>query len=84
MNDTYISHHDDCKGKWQSHEVSFHDDKYDWPTIVGYGGTKKEALEAFTKEFNALCDRLNEIRDAFLSNNLVTEEVDCFGDIIYR
>lgn len=67
----YITHKDDGKENFQSHEIEVFSDIYErymgnnmWYTInplnnIGYGETKEEAYESFKKSFFASLDNLN-------------------------
>lgn len=86
-----LTHHDDGKGKWQSHEVSISESDFYNPEhnvfshnpfdITGYGPTKEEAIEDFKRKFEYVLAEWNAF-EKLLSNPAVQlniTEVDCFG-----
>lgn len=79
-------HYDDCKGKWQSHEVYIktNDDPYyidgkslpyDPTDIVGYGETKEEAFEEFKEKFNQLFAYLKEFSEKINSPDVEIKDI---------
>lgn len=90
----YLTHHDDGKGKLQSHEISisetdFYNSEYDICShnilaITGYGSTKEEAVEDFKRQFEYVLAEWNAFGN-LLSNPAVQlniTEVDCLGNPI--
>ena len=67
----YLTHCNDGKEKWQSHEIEFNEDNFadykrmifglDPTSITGYGSTKEEAFKDFKEKF---C-RVNDIKFFF-------------------
>ena len=89
-----LTHHDDGKEKFQSHEVSisesdFYNSEHDVFSynpfdITGYGSTKEEAIEDFKRKFEYVLAEWNAF-GKLLSNPAVQlniTEVDCFGKTI--
>lgn len=90
-----LIHHDDGKGKVQSHEISisesdfYYNPKYDVFShnpfdITGYGSTKEEAVEDFKRKFEYVLAEWNAF-GKLLSNpaiQLNITEVDCLGNPI--
>ena len=89
-----LTHYDDGKGKYQSHEVSLKVPhginnqeihsciEYDFSEITGYGETKEEALNDFMKKFNYMLDEWQAFANMLNNTNVVTDnmlEVDCTG-----
>ena len=77
-----LSHYDDKKGKYQSHEITMTNDKIicntdigvysnDFSDIIGYGETKEEAYKDFLKKYEYL---LNQYQNFF--NLLSTKCID--------
>lgn len=87
-----LTHYDDGKGKWQSHEVSMidHDEyndngDFDFTNIYGYGEDYDEALKNFIEEFDKKYEQLTIFRARLneLESGLVTlYQVDCLKKII--
>lgn len=90
-----LTHYDDGKKKFQSHEVSikeqyFYNAKYDVTShnvfsLIGYGETKEEALEDYKKKFSYIMDNLRAFERMLfetdvIENNMV--EVDASGNEI--
>lgn len=90
-----LTHYDDGKKKFQSHEVSikeqyFYNAKYDVTShnvfsLIGYGETKEEALEDYKKKFGYVMDNLRAFERMLfetdvIENNMV--EVDASGNEI--
>jgi len=74
-----LLHHNDGKGKWQSHEIYSKDLENHFDVFLqGYGSTKEEAFEEFVKKLDEYIEKLNEFRANLNVNNTV--EVDCFGN----
>lgn len=89
-----LTHHDDGKGKCQSHEVSISESDFYNPEhnvfshnpfdITGYGSTKEEAIEDFKRKFEYVLAEWNAF-GKLLSNPAVQlniTEVDCFRKTI--
>ena len=89
-----LTHHDDGKGKCQSHEISisesdFYNSEYDIFShnpfdITGYGSTKEEAMEDFKRKFEYVLAEWNAF-GKILSNpatQLNTIEIDYLGNSI--
>ena len=89
-----LTHYDDGKGKYQSHEVSLKVPhgvnnkklnsyiEYDFSEITGYGETKEEALNDFMKKFNYMLDEWQAFANMLNNTNVITNnmlEVDCVG-----
>ena len=91
-----LTHYDDKKEKWQSHEIRFSDES-DWKifengsisghelnSIVGYGKTKEEAIKNFQEVLNWYFREIEAIKDlwdsGFYERSIV--EVDYKGDPI--
>ena len=94
-----LTHYDDGKGKYQSHEVSLKVPhgvnnkklnsyiEYDFSEITGYGETKEEALNDFMKKFNYMLNEWQEFANMLNDTNVVTDnmlEVDCVGHEIKK
>lgn len=90
-----LTHYDDGKKKFQSHEVSikeqyFYNAKYDVTShnvfdLIGYGKTKEEALEDYKKKFGYVMNELRAFEQMLfetdvLENSMV--EVDARGNEI--
>ena len=79
-------HYDDCKGKWQSHEVYIKTDEefciyvggdalpYDLSEIIGYGATKEEAFEEFKENFNTVFEQWKEFAEKINSPDVEIKE----------
>ncbi len=91
----FLSHYDDEKQKWQSHEVSLSglldtgEVYIDLSTIEGYGSSKEEAYQDFRKKFNAIYAAMTELVHTLAeyemngkSDKLEEHETDCIGNII--
>ena len=89
-----LTHYDDGKGKYQSHEVGLKVPhginnqglcsyiEYDFSEITGYGETKEEALNDFMKKFNYMLDECQAFAHMLNETNVITDnmlEVDCTG-----
>lgn len=89
-----LTHYDDGKEKYQSHEVSLKVPynvkskrlntyiEYDFSEITGYGETKEEALNDFMKKFNYMLDEWKAFANMLNETNVITDnilEVDCVG-----
>lgn len=79
-----LTHYNDGKGKWQSHEVSMTDktdfglEDFDFASIYGYGETYEEALEDFKRAFDEKWQRLKYFeKTLFETDVLIPIEVDC-------
>lgn len=86
-----LTHYNDGKEKWQSHEVSMADktdfglEDFDFASIYGYGETYEEALEEFKRAFDEKLKRLKDFEKMlFETEALVPIEVDCFKKEIKR
>ena len=89
-----LTHHDDGKGKFQSHEVSisesdFYNPEYDVFShdpfdITGYGSTKEEAMEDFKRKFEYVLAEWNAFEKILFcpAIQLNITEVDCLGNTI--
>lgn len=90
-----LTHYDDGKKNFQSHEVSikekcFYNAEYDVTShnvfsLIGYGETKEEALEDYKKKFGYVMDELRAFERMLfetdvLENSMV--EVDAVGNEI--
>lgn len=89
METPYLTHNDDGKGKWQSHNVSFHEELDRFPYVDGYGFTKEEAFEDFKKNLNErlakftdFCNKVNAFQFDAESNPIVMYEVDWAGRLL--
>lgn len=89
MQEPYLTHNDDGKGKWQSHTVSFNDTSCHLPYVDGYGSTKEEAFEDFKTNLNKrleeltdFCNKVNAYQFNAASNPIVMYEVDWAGKIL--
>ena len=96
MQEIKLAHHDDCKQKYQSHEISIFDkcDDYcdetgtfgihDLAAIVGYGYDEEEAMKDFITKFNYAMDILKVFQNKLNAeyNSIDKVEVDYKGDII--
>ena len=89
-----MTHHDDGKEKYQSHEISiressfsFYNAEFDvWShnpfNITGYGETKEEAIADFKKKFEFVMKELEAFTKMLLETDAITDniiEVDCMG-----
>lgn len=87
-----MTHHDDHKGRWQSHEIhirepSFYNVEADVYShnpfyIDGYGATKEEAIEDFKNKFIYIMKELKAFETMLLDTDVITDniiEVDCMG-----
>ena len=74
-----LVHHNDGKGKWQSHEVS-HEFFEEVPT--GYGETYEEAYKAFKENLDEYMKKAQEVYNNI--DNEVPVEVDCLGKPINK
>ena len=87
-----LTHYDDGKSKYQSHEVSLNVPhgvnnkelhsyvEYDFSEITGYGETKEEALHDFMNKFNYMLDEWQAFAHMLNETNVITDnmlEVDC-------
>lgn len=89
-----LIHHDDGKGKVQSHEVSisesdFYNSEYNVFShnpfdITGYGSTKEEATEDFKRKFEYVLAEWNAFGKIIFcpAVQLNITEVDCLGNPI--
>ena len=82
-----IAHHNDGKGKWQSHTCYLFNDANDYhdfdiTNIRGYGETKEEAIQNLKKELEYYFNELRALEKMLyetdvLDNDII--EVDCLG-----
>lgn len=89
-----LTHHDDGKGNFQSHEVSISESDFynpehdvfshDFFDITGYGSTKEEAVEDFKRKFEYVLAEWNAFGKILFcpAIQLNITEVDCFGKTI--
>ena len=89
-----LTHHDDGKGKFQSHEISisesdFYNSEHDVFShnpfdITGYGSTKEEAIEDFKIKFEYVLAEWNAFGKILFcpAVQLNTLEIDCLGNSI--
>lgn len=88
-----LTHYNDGKENWQSHEVSIKEDHFynaehdasghDIFSLVGYGETKEEALEDYKKKFGYVMDELRAFERMLFETNMIEDnmvEVDAGGD----
>ncbi len=90
-----LTHYDDGKGKYQSHEVGLKVPhgvynknirsyiEYDFSEITGYGETKEEALNDFINKFNYILDEWKTFANMLNSTNMIIDnmlEVDYAGN----
>ncbi|MBM6685486.1 hypothetical protein H9X90_05655 [Faecalicatena contorta] len=80
-----LTHYDDGKGKYQSHEVSLkvpHGTnnqelhsyiEYDFSEIIGYGETKEEALNNFVNKFNYMLDEWQAFANMLNEASTITD-----------
>ena len=92
----HLTHYDDGKQKWQSHEISIKDDdgfsnvelgiySHDITDINGYGKTKEEALKDFKTKLEWLFGEYKKLEhEIFETANFedTIVEVDCCGNKI--
>ena len=91
----HLTHHDDGKQRWQSHEVGvteqdFYNQKYDvfshnFMDLTGYDETKEQAVADFKRKFRYLLDEWNAFAKLLLDSDIAKNEmieVDCFGEPI--
>ena len=92
----HLTHYDDGKQKWQSHEISIKDDdgfsnvelgiySHDITDINGYGETKEQALKDFKTKLEWLFSEYKKLEhEIFETANLedAIVEVDCCGNKI--
>lgn len=86
-----LTHHNDRKVKFQSHEISisendFYNSEYnvfshDFFDVTGYGSTKEEAMEDFKREFEYVLSEWNAFGKLLFCPAIQLDiiEVDCFG-----
>ena len=94
-----LTHYDDGKCKYQSHEVSLKIPhginnqelhsyiEYDFSEIIGYRETKEEALNDFMNKFNYMLDEWQAFANMLNDTNVITDnilEVDCTGHEIKK
>lgn len=92
-----MTHHDDGKKKYQSHEISirelnFYNSEANLSThnpfdVYGYGETKEEAIEDFKNKFKYLIKELQAFEQMLFDSDVITDniiEVDCLGHEIER
>ena len=83
-----LTHYNDGKKDWQSHEISVKDDyfyNYDIFSLIGYGETKEEALKNYKKKFSYVMGELRAFERMLFETNAAEEnmvEVDAGGDEI--
>ncbi len=75
-----LEHIDDCKEKWQSHEVSIKDEDFSNIEaglysknpfdIIGYGATKEDAYEDFKAKFKKLMSIWKDFEKDLLDNKI--------------
>ena len=73
----YLTHCNDGKEKWQSHEIEFNEDNFadykrmifglDPTSITGYGSTKEEAFKDFKEKFCFVMEKLKEFESTLNS-----------------
>lgn len=93
----HLTHHDDGKQRWQSHEVGvteqdFYNQEHDifshnFMDLTGYGETKEQAVEDFKRKFRYLLDEWNTFAKLLLDSDIAENEmieVDCFGKPIKK
>lgn len=89
-----LTHYDDGKCKYQSHEVNLKVPhgvnnkrlnayiEYDFSEITGYGETKEEALNDFADKFNYMLNEWQAFANILNETNVIVDnmlEVDCTG-----
>lgn len=87
-----LSHNDNGKGKFMSHEISILDEDFvntklgifshDITDLTGYGSTKEEAIEDFKNKYDYLLKELIAFGDMLFTTDTITNdivEVDCFN-----
>lgn len=77
----YIAHHDDGKGKWQSHEISLVMEEEDnipniFEGIYGYGETEEEAYHEFIKNISAIYSNIAKVMHQLTLYALKSEECE--------
>lgn len=88
-----LTHHDDGKGKFQSHEVSISESDFYNPEhdvfshnpfdITGYGSTKEEAIEDFKRKFEYVLAEWNAFGKTIPSGPVLPENAKS-GDIFIQ
>lgn len=93
MTPQFLTHYDDGKGKWHSHEIRLGKDpgiydavhdifSRDFGDLEGYGSSKEEALNDFIRKFEYLLNEWNAFGKMLLETPVIVDnikEVDCFG-----
>ena len=82
-----IAHHNDGKGKSQSHTCYLFNDAdryhhFDLTNIYGYGETKEEAIENLKKKLAYYFDELHALEEMLYETDVLDKdvvEVDCLG-----
>ncbi len=87
-----LAHHDDKKGKYQSHEVylkedDFYNAEYGLLStnpfdVMGYGATKEEALKDFMRKMDYILREWEAFEKILFCTDILTDnmiDVDCFG-----
>lgn len=84
----YLTHYDDGKEKFQSHEVFMKEGKdlydIDFCECYGYGEDYEEALENFKTNFSKKMEKLLSFREKLMNNDKEIQiiEVGCLGEPI--
>lgn len=92
MKNMNLTHHDDGKQRWQSHEVGISEKvffnpehevfSHNFMDLTGYGETKEQAVADFKRKFRYLLDEWNAFAKLLLDSDIAENEmieVDCFG-----
>lgn len=77
----YIAHHDDGKGKWQSHEISLVMEEGDtvpniFEGIYGYGETEEKAYQEFIKNISYIYSCIGNVMHQLTLYDLKSEECE--------
>ncbi len=80
-----LTHYDDRKEKWQSHEITIGDSgffnaefgiySHDPFDITGYGRTKDEAIEDFKNKFKYVMRELKAFETMLLDTDMITDNI---------
>lgn len=80
-----LTHYDDGKGKYESHEIAIREyDFYNaeadiWThnpfDVFGYGATKEEAIEDFRKKFRYIMRELKAFETMLLDTDMIMDNI---------
>lgn len=91
-----LTHYNDGKEKWQSHEIEviefprqpYYDPDHDVTSLnffdlTGYGSTKEDALDDFKRKFNYVFEQWEAFNKMLFETNIIENDiVEVFEDVV--